>query len=194
MIRVFIDDAEIFIANKDFSYVEYNSILDATKSRGGLTLDIDVPLDCAENMRVYENVARLNARGLDAVRRVKVYQDSKIIIDGVEKVLEFNSRKVKIQVLVDNSEVNSISNDKKLRELDLGDIPTFSPTEAAQTLTSEYPESNWVCPTLMGKYGNFPSYNVDLYNIFNEFDSNTMWGECGMKKAQQSYHNHIYCT
>lgn len=176
MIRIFVDNAEIFIANKDFSYVEYNSVLDAAKSRGGLTLDIDVPLDCAENMRVYENVARLNARGLNAVRRVKVYHDAKLIIDGIEKILEFNSKRVKIQVLTDNSEVNNISNGKKLRELDLGDIPTLSATDAVWTLTRNYPECNWVCPPLMARFLEFPDWHINNAKVFNEFDENSMWG------------------
>ncbi|MDR1437198.1 MAG: hypothetical protein LBI65_03665, partial [Candidatus Symbiothrix sp.] len=121
MTELFIDGYRVTVGNEfRITLLQENPIF--TKN-GESTYDIDLDLADPVNDRVYRHCHRVNSNSqILPNRRAVLVVDSRVVLDGTEIILEITDKKVSIQLVSGESELNYlIGGDRKINELDLGD-------------------------------------------------------------------------
>lgn len=136
---------------------------------GEYSFDLDIDLENEINSKIYKHLNRANNLQKISSRKAILISNNKIIINGIESVIEIAEKSVKIQLLSGNSELNYIGADKKIWDFDLGIIPEISNSAALNSLSQMWPQSNYVCTPInvSGNMMNEFDYQSKSYNPFN---------------------------
>jgi len=156
MIELYIDGQAVILP-EDFSFtaVFENPLL--TKN-GEYTLDITIDLDNPTNAKIWGFANRINSTKTFANRRAILLKDSRVVLSGVENVIEITDKSVSIQLIAGNSELNFIGSDLLINELDLGGLSLMNETIALASLGHSYPDIDYVCCPIKSSesvYNNF---------------------------------------
>lgn len=117
MISIQIDNKEASLGN-DFSF-------DITRcnpffvSGGDYTYEVELSLEHNDNACLYQGFNRPNSTNLPTGRKVIVRDNNHVIMTGTEVLIEKAEKKVKIQIVANESLFNLEGSNKKLRELNL---------------------------------------------------------------------------
>lgn len=120
MIELFVDNQRIALsADQEMTIISRNPLL---TREGDYTLDINISLNNAENAKAYKCIDRVtNTITLSKNRKVLIYKDGRVILDGTEAILSSSEEEVKIQILSGNSELNfCMKDDLMIRDLNMG--------------------------------------------------------------------------
>jgi hypothetical protein len=161
MTELYINGQSVILpANVEFSVVEDNPFL--TKS-GEYSLDLELSLQNPVNAKIFKHIGRFHQQGDPDTFSAILIADNLIRMRGTAVVLSHTDTRVKIQLLSGNSDLNYfIGSDKKIEDLDLGTEAAITESQALASLTKKYPESNYVCTTVLTK-----TYSVlNVYTIY----------------------------
>jgi hypothetical protein len=136
MTELFIDNRPVALPDKfSWKITEENPFF--TKS-GKFTLDVELSLTNPQNAAIYKHLNRINNKiAVPLDRPARLVVDNDVILNGTEIISQITDRKVKIQLVSGESELNYfIGGDKKINEMVLGnlyennvssfDIPVYS--------------------------------------------------------------------
>ena len=144
MTELYIDDKIVALpAEFSLTILDQNPFI---TRNGEFTLDIELSLAEINNALLYHGIERLNSGYNISNRKALLYCDNHLVLSGKEVILSNTENAVSIQLVAGNSELNYLSNSSGLiRDLDLGDIPIFTPAQARESWSGSYPEKEWVC-------------------------------------------------
>lgn len=147
MLEILIDGTPVYpVEGGTFEIRDANPLL--TQS-GSYTYDIEIDLSYVENQKVYKHIERLNAASNITNRSVTVLYDGYVLLQGTEALLEITGSILKIQIVAGNCDINYISSQVKIKELDLGSFQKQDYETALKDLNSYYPKANGVCCPVM---------------------------------------------
>ena len=169
MIHLLIDNQEVVLSeDMEFDINRSNPMLDKA---GDYTFDIDIDLRIPSNARLYAHINRINSKTTIENRTAEIWRGTRILCRGVESILELKDSKVKIQVVSNNSELNYLYDDTtRIRELNLGTIPTPTCAIAKSVANAVYPESNYVFPVLFRE--DFADFCGETFNTIDNYELN----------------------
>lgn len=152
MTELFIDGYPVSLPDSfEIDYYVYNPFF---SRKGEYTYDIDIDLRDKQNEKVYSHINRLHVNKKLTERRAILISDSKVIVAGTEIILSLDDDKVKIQIVAGNSELNYLSGgSSKIKEMNLGQIDSLDYSKAMNSLTSYYPDFDYVCTPVYKKMG-----------------------------------------
>lgn len=164
MINISINNSPIYpVDGGQFELHEANPML---TEAGTYSYDIDVDLSAKENQQVYAHLDRFNSDNVFNQRQAIIDDDGRIICMGSESLLELNGQKLKIQIVSGNSDLNLLSNNTKILDLDLGSVTTPTPEDALKTLEDYFPKSNGVYCPIMTKFKDLPRPETTTFANF----------------------------
>lgn len=175
MTRLLVDGQEVVLP-ADFSCDYYSQNPFFTKN-GDYTYDIDIDLNSGSNRMVYGHINRADCTRRPTGRRVVITSGPHVILRGLEVVLAVEEKRVKIQVVADNSEFNYLSaGDTTIRQMNLGILEPGA--QEASRLNLFYPKSSYVCCPVILQKGN---YNISDFKpktdiLYNEIEWDTRGG------------------
>ncbi|KAA6330159.1 hypothetical protein EZS27_021111 [termite gut metagenome] len=159
---------------------------------GEFTYDIDLSLLSLVNARIYKHIDRLHANSFFTGRRAVLVSNANVIAAGTEIILKVENSTVKIQITSGNSELNYLSGgEKRIRDIDLGEITNLPTSVAIQSLYSSYPSFDYVCTPVFLVYERDEStttaQNSKLCNEVNFEVDNITGYEPGTQLIPQPY-------
>ena len=161
MIHLLIDNKRVSLEDeKTFEYYMRNPLF--TKE-GEYTYEIEVNLQVPENANLYRHINRKDAVLQIPQRSAVIFDGIRRIFKGSEIILGITNNTAKIQLVSGNSELNYLSGGN-IRDLDFGTIDVTL-DKARQSLSSSYPEFNYVCcPVLANTDNNITGDGSKYYN------------------------------
>jgi len=177
MTQLFIDNQTV-VLQKNFSIqlIEENPFF---TRNGKTTLEVTLSLKNKTNAKIYKHCHRLNNSAPIALNRsARLIANNKVLLIGTEIILEISDTEVKIQLVAGESEMNFLTSERKINELDLGDIldskieyiPIFS-TSLDDIINKMYiyqPVNNAVSPYLAEDLIVNVAYQPLLYHVINK--------------------------
>ena len=159
--KLIIDNHEILLED-GFSteYIQENPLF--TKN-GSYTLNIDIPLNFPQNLEAFSFISRKDISSYPKGRKAFLWNGSELLLTGTEVILSVEDRIVSIQIISDNSELNYITSERNIRDLNFGSMPGV---EQGYTVTSDiYPTVNVQFPSCVSKR---PSGDLKRTLIYDE--------------------------
>ena len=164
MINILIDNMPIYpVDGGQFELHEANPML---TEAGSYSYDIDVELSSTENQRVYAHLDRLNSDSSFSNRKAVINDDGRVICVGSESLLELNGSQLKIQIVAGNSDLNLLTNNTRILDLDLGSVTVPTPDDAMKTLGGYFPEYDGVYCPIMTKFKDLPRPETTTFANF----------------------------
>jgi hypothetical protein len=122
MVELYIDRAPAVLPqNFSFELTRENPFF---SKNGARTLDISLSLLEPENAKIYRHLNRINNRAIIPLdRSALLIVDNEVLLAGTEIIIEISEEEVKLQLVSGESELNFLSSDKKINELDMGKYP-----------------------------------------------------------------------
>ncbi|MDD2799346.1 MAG: hypothetical protein PHV20_12205 [Bacteroidales bacterium] len=130
---------------------EENTFL--TKS-GEYTYDVDISLMNSTNAKIYKHINRKNSTDSFDNRKAILIVDNRVLLNGIENILEITNTHVKIQLLSGNAELNFVGTDQFVNKLDLGEVENRNIT-SMEDCEIYFPDVNWA-PTPIKCNGSVP--------------------------------------
>lgn len=161
MIHLLIDNKRVSLEDeKTFEYYMRNPLF--TKE-GEYTYEIEINLQVPENANLYHHINRKDVVLQIPQRSAVIFDGIRRIFKGSEIILGITNNTSKIQLVSGNSELNYLSGGN-IRDLDFGTIDVTL-DKARQSLSSSYPEFNYVCcPVLANTDNNITGDGSKYYN------------------------------
>ncbi|MEI7675764.1 MAG: hypothetical protein WCJ03_03200 [Bacteroidales bacterium] len=142
MTELYIDGIPVVLPpNFEITVTEENTFL--TKS-GEYTYDTELSLMNDTNAQLYQHINRMNSTASFTKRKAILIVDNRVLLNGIENILEITNKSVKLQLLSGNAELNFVGSNQKVSELDLGEVPTIGPDMALDSLLKFYGQGDFV--------------------------------------------------
>lgn len=125
MTELYVDDQRVIMEPKDFKLTFENPYI---SSSGEYTLEVELPLDCMPNRKVFGSIGRMEVRK-EAVRyKARLMADNVAMLIGTATVTQVSDTSVKLQLLGGNSAVNFAATTDKvyIDEIDYGMLDFLS--------------------------------------------------------------------
>lgn len=154
---------------------------------GSFSFDIKLSLLDDQNARIYKHINRLQSNTFHTGRSAILIADSKVILEGVEIILESNEESVTIQLAAGNAQLNFlIGGERKLRTINIGPTPVLTDVLVKDSWTKQYPELSYVGAPVKVIVENSKTIinNTSAYNLKYNKDGIAEVGSFGIDKSE----------
>ncbi len=166
MTELYINNNPIVLSEDlSFDFFQKNPVF---TRQGEYTYDIDVDLKIRQNAQIYMHIDRLHIKSRMSDRRAILIVNGMVLLVGSEIILSIEDQIAKIQIISGFTELNYLASDnRKIRDLDFGQVPDLNAQVARESLNHIYPDTNFCCPQIYDQYFTSQSTERTYFNEFN---------------------------